>query len=385
MKVALVHDWLTGMRGGEKVLELMLELFPRAPVYTLLHLPGSVSAAIESHPIHSSFIQKLPGVRRHYRHYLPLFPHAIESLDLNGYDFILSSSHCVAKGVRIADGARHLCYCHTPMRYAWDQYDAYFGERRDLASRWLLPRAMARLRSWDLRSADRAQHYVANSRNVQGKIQRFWNVPPERTSVVHPPANTAFFTPAPNGENRGRRAGDSEAAAGPERPYYLLVSAMVPYKRLDLAIAAFRGGPRRLVLAGGGPDEARLRALAGKDPRIEFVGRPRDTELRELYRRARAFILPGEEDFGITPLEAQACGTPVIAYGRGGALETVVDGQTGVFFPELDADSLRAATLRLESLSIDPELLRRNAERFAQGRFKDAMEAEIESFLREKL
>ncbi len=370
MKVALVHDWLTGMRGGEKVLEILLELYPEAPLYTLLHLPGSVSGAIESHPIHSSFIQRLPRAASRYRHYLPLFPRAIESFDLSGFDFVLSSSHCVAKGVRLRPETRHLCYIHAPMRYAWDQYEAYFGNRRDFIGRHVLPRAMARLRRWDRASADRAQRYIANSENVRRKLIRFWDLPAERAGVVHPPADTEFYHP---GE------ASSEVAGG--EPYYLLVSAMVPYKKLDLALAAFKGGARRLLVAGGGPDADRLRALAGDDRAIRFLGSPDDDELRRLYRGARAFIMPGEEDFGITPLEAQACGTPVIALGAGGALETVSDGKTGLFFGELSLDSLREALDRFEARDWDADLCRRHAEGFSRDRFRSEMADEIDRFL----
>ncbi|MBM4118555.1 glycosyltransferase family 4 protein [bacterium] len=373
MKVALVHDWLTGMRGGEKVLELLLEPFPGAPLYTLLHVPGSVSPAIEAHPIRTAFIQRLPQAARRYRHYLPLFPAAIEGLDLGDYELVLSSSHCVAKGVRTAAGARHLCYCHAPMRYAWDQYEAYFGERRDFLGRFVLPRAMARLRAWDRRTAGRAQRYLANSENVRRKLIAFWGLPPERVRVLHPPVDTDFYTPGPPA------AAAPAAAAGGD--YYLIVSALVPYKRLDLALAAFRGGRRRLLVAGDGPDAARLRALAAGDPAIAFLGRLDDDALRALYRGARAFILPGEEDFGITPLEAQACGAPVIALGAGGALETVREGETGLFFAERSAESLRGALARLEARAWDPALARAQAERFAKARFREIFRRELADFL----
>lgn len=365
MRVALVHDWLTGMRGGEKVLEVLCELFPDAPLHTLLHLPGSVSPVIEDRPIRTSFLQRLPLAARRYRHYLPLFPRAIESFDLGGFDAVLSTSHCVAKGARPAPGARHLCYCHSPMRYAWDQYDAYFGGVRPPA-RWILPAVMRRLRAWDRRTAGRVGRYVANSENVAAKIRRFWDVPADRVGVLHAPVDADFFTPS---------------ADPPPRDYYLAAGAMVPYKRLDLCIAAFRGGPRRLVLAGGGPEEARLRALAADDPAVRFAGRPGDEALRDLYRGARALIMPGEEDFGIMPLEAQACGTPVIALARGGALETVVAGETGVFFDRPEAEALRAALDECEAARFDPARLRAHAETFARGRFKARLAAEVAAFL----
>jgi glycosyltransferase involved in cell wall biosynthesis len=262
------------------------------------------------------------------------------------------------------------------MRYAWDQYGAYFGGRRGLATNWLLPAIMVRLRDWDRRSAARAQRFVANSENVRDKIRSYWRVPAERTAVIHPPADTDFYTPDASQER------ESALAAERAEPYYLLVSAMVPYKRLDLAIAAFRGGPRRLVVAGGGPEAGRLRALTAGDPRIRIEDRPDNHRLRELYRGARAFIMPGEEDFGITPVEAQACGTPVIALARGGALETVIEGETGLFFENPDPDALRAALDRFEALRFDPARLRRHAEGFARDRFRERMGAEIEAFLR---
>lgn len=372
MRVALVHDWLTGMRGGEKVLELLLEAFPGAPLYTLLHVPGSVSAAIESHPIHTAFIQHLPAAARRYRHYLPLFPLAIERLDLSAYDFVLSSSHCVAKGVRTRTGTRHLCYCHAPMRYAWDQYEAYFGERRDFLGRAVLPRVMAGLRAWDRRTAGRAQRYLANSENVRRKLIDFWGLDPARCRVLPPPVDADFYTPgAPDA------ALPAAAAAG---DYYLIVSAMVPYKRLDLALAAFAGGRRRLLIAGDGPDAPRLRALAAGDAAIAFLGRLDDAALRALYRGARAFILPGEEDFGITPLEAQACGTPVIAFGAGGALETVIEGETGLFFAERSAASLQAAMARLEARDWDPARARAQAERFGKPQFRAGLRRELADF-----
>ncbi len=358
MRVALVHDWLTGMRGGEKVLEGILSCYPNAPIYTLVHLPGSVSRQIESHPIHTSFVQRLPGIAAHYRKYLPFFPRAIEQFDLSGYDLVISSSHCVAKGVRPGERAVHVCYCHTPMRYIWDAYEDYFGPGRAPAHvRAAMALAVAPLRRWDVTSSRRVSAFVANSHNVAYRIRRTYG---RTAEVVHPWVDHATFTPGPDSPSDD----------------FLVVSALVPYKRVELAIEAFRGLDSRLVVAGGGPELARLRRLA--PPNVTFQGRVSDTELRTLYRRCRALVFPGPEDFGIVPLEAMACGRPVIAFAEGGALETVVDGVTGTFFREPTAASLRAAVETFDADAWDPDAIRRHALRFDRerflGRFRDIVD-----------
>ena len=302
LRVVLVHDWLTGMRGGEKVLESFCRLFPEAPLYTLLHLPGKVSPLIENRPIHTSFIQHMPLKARRYRYYLPLFPRAAEGLRLPACDLVLSSSHCVAKGVRPPAGALHVSYLHTPMRYVWDMYESYFGRQRGgLASR-VMPLVRPYLQNWDVRTSDRVDHFLANSAHVADRIARHFQRP---ATVLHPPVDTGRFSPAAQVED-----------------YYLVVSALVPYKQVELAISACRQSGRRLKVVGAGPEEARLRQMAG--PRVEFLGWQPDEALPGLYAKARALIFPGEEDFGITPLESMASGRPVVALGRGGALETVV-------------------------------------------------------------
>ncbi|HEX7091721.1 MAG TPA: glycosyltransferase [Longimicrobiales bacterium] len=357
MRVALVHDWLTGMRGGERVLEELIGLWPDAEIFTLLHVPGSVSPVIESRPIHASFIGRLPGVARRYRSLLPLFPAAIERFDLRGFDLVVSSSHCVAKGVR-PPGAPHVCYCHTPMRYVWDLYDDYFGPgRAALPVRLLMPAVAAWLRRWDRRTAARVDTFIANSAHVRERIRRCYG---RDAIVVHPPVDVERFRPAATRED-----------------FYLIVSALVPYKRVDLAIEAFNRLGRPLVIAGTGPELGRLRRIAR--PNIRFAGWLPDEEIADLYARCRAFIFPGIEDFGITAVEAQAAGAPVIAYGAGGALETVIgwDGRradaTGVFFDEATPEALAAAVERADRAPFDPAALRASAERFSPHAFRQGM------------
>jgi glycosyltransferase involved in cell wall biosynthesis len=286
------------MRGGEKVLLSLARLFPEAPIFTLLHLPGSVAPELESHPIRTSFLQHAPGIGRHYRHYLPLFPLAAERFDLRGFDLVLSSSHCIAKGVRPVPGARHLCYCHTPMRYVWDRYDDYFGPGRLAPLPRLVVRAVcARLRAWDVASSRRVDRFAANSAYVAGRIRAYYG---RDSEVIPPPVDTDYFTPAPT-ETPGR--------------YDLVVSALAPYKRIELALEAYRGTGRSLRIVGVGPEEARLRAVAPAE--AEFLGRQSDADLRKLYRGCRAVLMPGIEDFGIVPLEAMYRPRLPPAHGRG--------------------------------------------------------------------
>jgi glycosyltransferase involved in cell wall biosynthesis len=359
MRVALVHDWLTGMRGGEKVLAVLCELFPDADLFTLFHRRGSVSAAIENRRIVTSFVQRLPMADRYYRRYLPLFPSAIERFRFDAYDLVISSSHCVAKSVITPVHVRHLCYCHSPMRYAWDQFDAYFGPDRvgAFASRLIYRPVLSRLARWDAETAHRPNRFLSNSQYVAGRIRRYYN---RESTIVYPPVDTVFYHPA----------------SDPRASQFLVVSALVPYKRIELAVAACKrmGVPLRIV--GDGPDLDRLRAAAG--PGVTFLGRLTDERIRDEYRAATAVLLPGEEDFGIVPVEAQACGTPVVALGRGGALETVVDGETGVLFPEPTVDDLAAALTRVCAMTVDRGRIRRHAERFARDRHMATMTAAID-------
>jgi glycosyltransferase involved in cell wall biosynthesis len=359
LKVAFVHDWLTGMRGGEKALEVLCERFPDAELFTLVHVPGSVSPAIERLRIHTSFVQRLPLVARLYRHYLPLFPTAIEQFSFDRFDLVVSLSHCCVKSIVHPARVRHLCYCLTPMRYAWDQFDAYFGPRRmGPAGSAVMRPIMARLARWDRDTADRADRYVAISHYVAGRIRRYYN---RESIVIYPPVDTDYFRPD---------------HADPE-PFALVVSALVPYKRIDLAIAACRLAGVRLKIAGDGPERQALEQIAsGSD--VEFLGRVPDETIRQLYQRGAVTLLPGEEDFGIVPLEAQACGRPVVALGRGGALETVHAGETGVLVDEATPEAFAAGIAEALTRRFDPEGIRRHAERFSRARFADEMAAQID-------
>lgn len=351
-RVALVHDWLTGMRGGEKVLEQLGELFPEAPIHTLFHFPGSVSRTIESHTIHASFLQRYPATRHHYRRYLPLFPSAIEDFDLTSYDLIVSSSHCVAKGAQPRPGARHVCYCHTPMRYVWDQEHAYFPQRKGLVAR-LRGIVLSRLRQWDVATAGRVDLFIANSRFVAARIERYYG---RQAEVVHPPVDTDFFTPA------------GEGAGG----YCLVVAALSPYKRIDLAIAACERSGRELWIVGDGPERRRLASKAGSKARL--LGWVEADRLRQLYRRADCLIQPGVEDFGITAVEALACGCPVVALARGGVLDVVRDGEHGVLYREADEpEALSRAIDKSRTIGFNQLNLRRRAEEFSLARFKDQL------------
>jgi glycosyltransferase involved in cell wall biosynthesis len=360
MRVALVHDWLTGLRGGEKVLDLLVELFPDATIFTLVHVEGSTTPRIEARPIETAFTQKLPFVSRHYRRYLPLFPWAIESLDLEGFELVLSSSHCVAKGVVPPPGALHICYCHTPMRYVWDRFEDYFGT--GLKSRLVYQPVAHFLRRWDRASAARVSHFIANSNYVAERIRNYYGR--EVDEVIPPPVDTDFYTPAVDDPNRGT-------------PYYLIASALVPYKRIDLAIDAFRARAEELLIVGTGPLEARLRATAPRN--VRFLGWLPDGELRRFYRGCRASILPGVEDFGIVPVETLACGRPVVAFAKGGVLDTIEDGVTGALFDDRSAQSLSRAIDRVSSLRFNRELLRERAVRFSHDRFRSRMRDFIRS------
>jgi len=356
-RVALVHDWLTGMRGGERCLEVLCELFPDAPLFTLLHVPGSVTPTIERRRIVTSLVQRMPRAAARYRYYLPVFPLAISRFDLAGYDLVVSLSHCVAKGVRVAPGAVHLCYCFSPMRYVWDLSSDYFGPGHGLAARTLGPPLAAALRRWDRKTAG-VHRFVAISRHIADRIRRAYD---RAADVIYPPVDVQRFETADGADD-----------------YYLVVGALVPYKRIDLAVAAANRLGRRLLVVGTGPEDARLRALAG--PTVSFLGWRSDAEIARLYARCRALIFPAVEDFGITPLEAAAAGRPTIALARGGALETMVgldapEPPTAVFFEEQSVEALVAAMTRFEAAAnrFDAKALRARAESFDRPVFKQKL------------
>jgi len=350
-RIALVHDWLNGMRGGEKCLEVFCELFPQADLFTLFHEKETVSARIESMPIRTSYIQKMPfSLRRRYPYYLPVFPLAIRQFDLKGYDLIISSSHCVAKGVRHGTQTCHLSYIHAPMRYVWDAFDTYFGREQTprilrIGARTVRPF----LKHWDRRSSRRVDSFLCNGRNVRRKIRSYYG---RDARVIHPPVDLDRFRPGKDKED-----------------YYLMVGAIVPNKRVDLAVKAFNQSGLPLRIVGCGWDETYCRSIAASN--VEFLGYVEDEQLAGIYQRARAFVFPGIDDFGITPLEAQACGTPVIAYAKGGALETVKE-KTGIFFHEHTESALVDAVLNMESNweRFRTEDLTENVQRFGRERFK---------------
>ena len=369
-RVAVVHDWLTGMRGGEKVLEAICELFPRAELHTLVRVPNTVSAALEARSIRSSAVGLLPAVGRFYRHLLPLYPAVVETFDLDRYDLVISSSHCAVKSVIRPGRAVHVCYCHSPMRYAWDQFRAYFGpEQVGRLPHLVLRPMMAALARWDAATAGRVDAYVANSRYVAGRIRRYYN---RGSTVVYPPVDTEFY-----------RLSESSVQPRPgpsaERPAFLVVSALVPYKKIDVAIAACRAAGAPLKVVGSGPELARLQRLAG--PEAQFLGWRSNEEIRELYQQAAAVLLPGVEDFGMVPVEAQACGCPVVALGAGGACETVIDGETGVLVPDGSVEALTAGLNRARTIQFDSASIRRHALRFSRERFKTEFSAVVDDAL----
>jgi len=380
MKIAIVHDWLTGMRGGEKCLEVLCKLYPSADLFTLLHIPGSVSPSIESHSIHTSFIQNLPFVKSKYRYYLPLMPFAIESFDLSKYDLILSSSHCVAKSVKTRTGSLHICYCHTPMRYIWDQFDQYFCRVKSGFIPWVIMKMLRPwLQQWDSKTSCRVDDYIANSRHVQKRIKKYYL---KEATIIHPPVDTQRF----------KQSGEKK------KDYFLIVSAFAPYKRVDLAVEAFNKLGYPFVVVGEGQDAGFLREMAHSN--IRFEGWLDDISVVDLYAGCRAFVFCGEEDFGISLLEAQAMGRPVIALGRGGALETVIPDRktwkpateipenktiypTGVFFYEQTSEDLIRAIEHFESVEyqFEAEKIQEHAARFDVDIYADR----IKKFIEERL
>jgi glycosyltransferase involved in cell wall biosynthesis len=354
MRIAFIHDWLNGMRGGERCLEALCALYPDADLYSLFHEKGRLSPTVEGMRIQTSFVQKLPFVFKKYRHYLPLFPVAIEQFDLREYDVVLSLSHCVANGVITRPQTCHIGYTFTPMRYAWDLYHDYFGgERARGFSRYIIPYCMNYLRMWDTAACKRVDYFVAISEYIEKRIEKHYRRPAD---VIYPPVDTEFYTPGSDSQSE---------------EFFLIVSAFAPYKKLDLAIEAFNYLQLPLKIIGQGQDLKRLKILAS--PNIEFLGSLSDEDVRDHYRRCKALIFPGEEDFGIVPVEVQACGRPVIAFAKGGILETTSKDETAVWFYKQTPEALIDAVKAFESHPFSAVRIRENAMRFARSRFQKEM------------
>ena len=357
-KVALCHDWLSGMRGGERVLEILCNAYPQAPLYTLLSNPGAVSETIRNRPIHNSWLQRIPGITNHYRSLLPLFPAAIRSLKPEPADMLISTSHCVAKSIQPPSNCHHLCYCFTPMRYAWTFQEEYLGNtfRKTLATPIL-----AALRKWDAQTAHRVDTFIAISHHVKERIENFYE---REASVIYPPVDTDRCTPGKDPSTQD---------------FDLIVSALVPYKKIDLAIDAYNrsGYPLRIVGTGG----AREKLAARAGPNITLEGWQPDEVVLDRYRNCRLLVFPGEEDFGIVPLEAQACGKPVVAYKRGGACETIRADETGIFFDQQTPEALMHAVERASKQTWNAKAIRQHACTFSNDAFIAAMQEAIQNGL----
>ncbi|MBK9230263.1 MAG: glycosyltransferase [Anaerolineae bacterium] len=359
MSVAIVHDWLNQVGGAENVLEALTQFWPRPPIYTSIYWSALARQrpAFATWDIHTSFMQRLPGVFTHHQTYLPLYPLAFEQFDLSRYELVVSNKSGFCHGVITGPETLHLCYCLTPTRFIWnfDSYAQREGGLSRLANLALRP-MLSYFRLWDRLAADRVDHFIAISRAVQRRLEKYYG---RASTIIYPPVDTERFVPS------GRPPGD----------YYLAGGRLIPYKRVDLAVRAFTQLGLPLLVYGEGRDLDSLRAIAG--PNVTFLGRVSWARLVELFQNCRAFIFPGLEDFGIAPLEAQACGRPVIAFAGGGSFDTVVDGETGILFSEPRVESLQAAVRRFESLTLDPDQIRRHAERFSAARFRRDMETII--------
>jgi len=363
MKIAIIHDWLTVYAGAEKTLEQILKLYPQADIFTIVDfLPEKDRAFLEGHTITTSFIQKLPFAKTKYRHYLPLMPLAVEQFDLSDYDLVISSSHAVAKGVITGPNQKHICICYSPIRYAWDLQHQYLKESGlDHGIKgWFAKYLLYRIRLWDYRTANGVDHFIAISEFI---ARRIWKVYRRESTVIYPPVNVEAFKLHEKKEE-----------------FYLTASRMVPYKKIDLIVEAFSTMPdKKLIVIGDGPDFEKIRSYAGTN--IILMGYQPFEVLRDHMQRAHAFVFAAEEDFGIAPVEAQACGTPVIAFGKGGALETVVDGVSGIFFDTQSVESLCEAVKRFETMEFNSIEISMHADKFSEERFL----AQMKLFLQEKL
>ncbi|HUB35352.1 MAG TPA: glycosyltransferase [Solirubrobacteraceae bacterium] len=363
-RVAVVHEWLTNPGGSELVMMELLEMFPQAELFVSIHGPGPWPQTISSREVHTSYLNRLPGAARHYQKLLPLMNRAYRSFDLSGFQLVLSSNHACAKNVRVPPGALHVCYCHTPMRYAWEERFLE-GEPIGRVGRLALPALLPLLRRQDRAAAAGVDAFVANSSHVAERIERFYG---RSSVVVNPPV-------------------DVERFLGLERApedFYLVFGRVVPYKRVDLAVEACAQLGVPLRVAGDGRALEEVRAAAPPDAPVSFLGKVSDERRDRLLSGARALLFPGEEDFGMVPVEAQAAGVPIVAYGVGGATETVIEGQTGVLFEPQSASALAAAIERLQALELDPRRARENARRFGRERFREQLAAAIDGAARER-
>jgi glycosyltransferase involved in cell wall biosynthesis len=357
MKVAIIHDYLNQYGGAERVLECFMDLFPDAPVFTIIADLSRMPIRFQNVDIRTSFVQSIPFSKRHYKKLISFFPLAVEQFDLRKYDLILSTSSAFAKGVITNPYQKHVCYCHTPMRYVWDLYHQYLEENKNPIYRLMLPLTLHKIRLWDQLSSQRVDYFIANAQNIANRIRKYYG---RESIVIHPPVQLNQF-------NLAEKIGD----------YYLIVSRLLPYKRIDIVIEAFNQLKLPLIIIGDGYDRKRLESLAGKT--VTFLGYQSDETIAEYYSGCLAFIMAGEEDFGITPLEAQASGRPVIAYGKGGALETVKPFETGLFFNEQTPASIIEVLSNFDSHSFNPITIREHASNFSQGQFKARIKDYIES------
>ncbi|MCX7721228.1 MAG: glycosyltransferase family 4 protein [Dictyoglomus thermophilum] len=364
MKVAVVHDWIVNIGGAEKVLKAILEVFPDADVYTLVYLKNTVKKLGIEGKVYSSFINGLPLAKEKYSYYLPLMPLAVEQFDLSKYDLVISSSHCVAKGVLTKSYQTHVCYCHTPMRYIWDLYFSYLKDQKlEKGIKNIFVRLVFHyLRMWDVLSANRVDYFIANSQNVADRIKKIYR---RDSVVIYPPVDVELFSPSDKKED-----------------YFIVLSRLVPYKKVDLVVEVFNDLKLPLLVIGDGEDMQKIKKMAREN--IKILGWQEDSVVREYLSKAQALIFASEEDFGIVPVEAQASGTPVIAYKRGGAKETVIEGETGIFFEEQNVESLKEAVLRFlrEKDSFKKEKLIENAKRFSKERFKSEFKSYIEGIIK---
>jgi len=367
-RIVLVHDWLTTIAGAEKVLEAVYELYP-SPIYTLIKDEKKLKDSVfENAKIITSFIQKLPFSKTKYRNYLLFFPLAIEQFDLSEYDVVISSSHAVAKGVLTNSNQLHICYCHTPMRYAWDLYHHYLKESKlDRGIKGLFAKLILHyIRLWDISTLNRVDYFIANSKYVAKRIKKIYG---RDSIVIYPPVDTDKFEIYTKKEN-----------------FYLTACRLVPYKKVDIIVRAFKNMPdRKLIVIGDGPDIKKIKAIARKSKNIEILGYQSFENLKYYMQRAKAFIFAAEEDFGIIPVEAQACGTPVIAYGKGGVTETVIEKQTGLFFYKQTPEVIMEIIRKFEKIEdrFDPYIIRRNAERFSKQRFKKEFKTFVDKKIKE--